>query len=81
MPCITAISPKVKEAFRTFKYVPYTALNHSACEWVTNGEEVFIFNEQGSFIAMGLDHCQKYNISMLNWLTASKTCKDHIHFL
>ena len=80
MPCIMAISPKVKEASRTFKYVPYTALSHSACEWVANGEGVFIFNEQGSFVAKGLGHCQEHNISMLDWLTASKTCQDHIHF-
>ena len=70
----------MEEAFKNFKYMPYTALSHSACEWATNGEETVILNELRSFVAKGLDCCHKCNISMLDWLAASKACEDHICF-
>ena len=66
--------------FKNFKYVPYTALSHSACKLAANGKEIFTLIELGSFVAKGLDCDHKCNISMLDWLATSKACEDHICF-
>lgn len=50
------IIPKVEEAFKSYRYVPYTALTHAARSkaYLCGEESSFVFTQDG-LAAMGLD--------------------------
>lgn len=73
-----ATSPKVDEAFKAFKYVPYSSLTHTARLKASKGEEEFIVNAQGGLTAKGLDRREEKAISLSDWLGASKAAEDRI---
>jgi hypothetical protein len=73
-----ATSPKVDEAFKAFKYVPYSSLMHTARLKASKGEEEFIVNAQGGLTAKGLDRREEKAISLSDWLGASKAAEDRI---
>ena len=52
----SAIPPKVDEAFKAFRYIPYSALTAAAKLHAVHGEVDFIVNAQGGLTAKGLDH-------------------------
>jgi hypothetical protein len=66
-----AVPQKADEAFRAFKYVPYTALSHSARLKAARGEEDYGVNAQGGLTAKGLDRRDKNNIEMVDWQAAA----------
>jgi hypothetical protein len=77
--CI-AIPPKVEDAFKSFKYVPYSALTHAACARAAEGEEDFVINSQGGLSAKPLDGKDKKSISIVDWLSAAATAEDRTCF-
>ena len=66
------------EAFKAFKYVPYSSLTHTARLKASRGEEEFVVNAHGGLTAKGLDRCEEKAISLSDWLGASKTAEDRI---
>ncbi|KAF9442289.1 hypothetical protein P691DRAFT_848783 [Macrolepiota fuliginosa MF-IS2] len=69
---IIAIPKNVDRAFETFNYVPYPTLSHSARLDALEGKEDFLINASGGILVKGLDRCNEENISLLDWLSASR---------
>lgn len=67
--------PKVDEAFRTGKYVPYTSLSHSARVKASQGEEALVFSS-GGLVAKNLDRAGEQNISVLDWQAAARAAEE-----
>jgi hypothetical protein len=73
---VPAVPPKVDEAFKAFRYVPYTALTLPARQRAARGEEDFIINAQGGITAKGLDRRSERHINVMDWLTSAKAAED-----
>ena len=71
-----AISQKVDDAFKAFKYVPYLSLTHAAQLKAARGEEDFVINVQGGVTSKGLDCRDEKSISLSDWLGAAKTAEE-----
>ncbi|KAG2144461.1 hypothetical protein DEU56DRAFT_754133, partial [Suillus clintonianus] len=79
----TAVPPKVDEAFKAFKYVPYSTLTSSA-RWqaIRSGEEAFTISASGSLMAKGLDRRNERSITLSDWIGAADAAEDrteHYH--
>ncbi|KAF8998416.1 hypothetical protein BDQ17DRAFT_1428503 [Cyathus striatus] len=68
----TRVSSRVDDAFLNWEYVPYTALTHSARVKSSKGEEEFIINGKGGLSAKTLERATEKDISLEDWLCASK---------
>src|SRR6202011_4285549 len=77
---LTAIPTKAEDAFRQFKYVPYTALTLTVRLCAARGEEDYVINAQGGLTAKGLDRRSEKSISLIDWSAASETCEKRIRF-
>ncbi|KAF8577821.1 hypothetical protein K439DRAFT_1621790 [Ramaria rubella] len=77
---LTAILPKAEEAFRTFCYVPYSALTTAARVKADRGDEEFTISTTGAITARGLDRQLEKAISMVDWLATSKAVVERTHF-
>lgn len=75
-----AIPPKVDEAFKAFRYVPYTSLTPQAKLRATREAEEFVLNASGSFTAKGLDRRNERSISVIDWNAASQAAEERIRF-
>lgn len=75
-----AIPPKVEEAFRSFKYVPYSMLTHVACTRAAEGEEESVINSRGGLSAKPLVRKDERSISIVDWLSAASTAEDRTRF-
>ncbi|KAF8521857.1 hypothetical protein JB92DRAFT_3110938 [Gautieria morchelliformis] len=75
-----AIPLKADEAFKVFRYIPYTALSLLARIKASRGEEDFIVNAQGGLTAKGLDHQNERNISTVEWYAAAKAAEERTEF-
>jgi len=75
-PLKIAVSSKVDEAFRAFKYIPYSSLTHSARLKASRGEEDFVINSQGGITLKGLDRRDEKSITLSDWLGASKAAEE-----
>jgi hypothetical protein len=78
-----AVPPKVDEAFKAFKYVPYSTLTSSA-RWqaIRSGEEAFTISASGSLTAKGLDRRNERSITLSDWIGAANAAEDrtgHYH--
>lgn len=64
---LLVIPPKVKEAFKNYRYVSYLALTHTARSkaYLQGEESSFVFISKG-LIAKGLDHSNKLFISTVD---------------
>lgn len=71
----TAVPPKVEEAFRVGKYVPYTALSNSERAKAANGEETLVFSS-GGLVSKTLDRSTENTISILDWQAAARASED-----
>lgn len=79
--CIAVIPPKVEDALRQYKYVPYLAITPAArLHAARNGDEAFSFNTQGNIVAKGLDRSRERTIKFHDWLTASRAVEERITF-
>ncbi|KAF8576010.1 hypothetical protein K439DRAFT_1623154 [Ramaria rubella] len=76
----TAILPKAEEAFRTFHYVPYSALTTAPRVKADRGDEEFTISTTGTITAKGLDRWSEKAISMVDWLAASKAAAECTRF-
>ncbi|KAG2754091.1 hypothetical protein P692DRAFT_20671163, partial [Suillus brevipes Sb2] len=77
------VPPKVDEAFKAFKYVPYSTLTSSA-RWqaIRSGEEAFTISASGSLTAKGLDRRNERSITLSDWIGAAEAAEDrtgHYH--
>ena len=71
---------KVDDAFRLYKYVPYSSLTSAARLKASRGEEDFIINASGGLTTKALDRKDEQNILLPDWLEASATAEERIHF-
>ncbi|KAG2046971.1 hypothetical protein BDR06DRAFT_1014276 [Suillus hirtellus] len=64
---LLAIPPKVEEAFKNYRYVPYSALTHIARSkaYLRGEESSFVFTTEG-LTAKGLNHLNGLSISMVD---------------
>ncbi|KAG1724731.1 hypothetical protein EDB19DRAFT_1834063 [Suillus lakei] len=71
------IPPKVEEAFKSYHYVPYMALTHTArSKAYLRGEELsFVFTQDG-LMAKGLNRSNEILISTVDWIAASKAAEE-----
>jgi hypothetical protein len=76
----TAIPPKVEEAFKNFRYVPYSSLTLAACIKAARGEEDIIFNAQGGLTVKNLDRRNEKLISVVDWHAAAHAAEEHLKF-
>jgi hypothetical protein len=74
----SAVPTKVDEAFKAFKYVPYSALTHTARLKAARGEEDFLVNATGGLTAKGLDRKEEKSVSMVEWLGAARAAEERI---
>ena len=75
-----AIPPKVEEAFKNFRYVPYTSLSLPARMKVVRGEDKLVLNANGSFTVKNLDRRNEKLISVVDWHAASRATEERIRF-
>jgi hypothetical protein len=75
---VSAIPPKVNEAFKAYKYVPYTAMSHLARLRAARGEEDYMVNAQGGLTAKGLDRRDENQIEWPDWQAAAHAAEDCI---
>ncbi|KAH7917589.1 hypothetical protein BV22DRAFT_1200265 [Leucogyrophana mollusca] len=71
------IPPKVDEAFKAYRYVPYTALTHAARSkaYFRGDDSSFVLTADG-FVAKGLDRSNELSIASVDWLAAAKTAEE-----
>lgn len=81
--CRTAAIPtKVEEAFKLYRYVPYTALTHAARSRAhLRGEDSsFVFTQDG-LTAKGLDRSSELSIVTVDWIGAAKAAEERtLHY-
>ncbi|KAG0700377.1 hypothetical protein DFH29DRAFT_932261 [Suillus ampliporus] len=76
------IPPKVEEAFKNYRYVPYTALTHTARSkaFLRGEDSSFVFTQDG-LTAKGLDCANELSIMMVDWIAAAKAAEDRtLHY-
>ncbi|KAG2738935.1 hypothetical protein P692DRAFT_20657427, partial [Suillus brevipes Sb2] len=76
------VPAKVDEAFRLYRYVPYTALTREARARALAGEGSFVVNAQGGLTAKGLDRSLERSITAVQWTAASQVAVErtrHYH--
>jgi hypothetical protein len=76
----SAIPPKVDEAFKNFRYVPYSSLTLAARLKAARGEEDVVFNAQGGLTIKSLDRRNEKAISTVDWHVAAHAAEEQIHF-
>ncbi|KAG2128360.1 uncharacterized protein EDB93DRAFT_1268396 [Suillus bovinus] len=77
-----AIPLKVEEAFKQYRYVPYTALTHAARSkaFLRGEDSAFIFT-QDRLAAKGLDRANELLIVTVDWIAAAKAAEDRtLHY-
>lgn len=74
---LIAIPPKVEEAFKLYRYVPYTTLTHAArSKAFLHGEDSsFVFTSDG-LMAKGLDRSNELLVSTVDWIAAAKAAEE-----
>ena len=77
---ITAIPPKAEEAFRLFRYVPYTSLSTLARVKASRGEDEVILNLSGGISVKLLDQRNEKSISVVEWHAAACVAKERTCF-
>ncbi|KAG2157805.1 uncharacterized protein EDB93DRAFT_1101113 [Suillus bovinus] len=73
---------KVEEAFKQYRYVPYTALTHAARSkaFLRGEDSAFIFTQDG-LAAKGLDRANELLIVTVDWIAAAKAAEDRtLHY-
>ncbi|KIK33170.1 hypothetical protein CY34DRAFT_46558, partial [Suillus luteus UH-Slu-Lm8-n1] len=68
---------KVEDAFKHYRYVPYTALMHTACSkaFLHGEDSSFVFTQDG-LTAKGLDHSNELAITTVDWVAAAKAAEE-----
>ncbi|KAG1779493.1 hypothetical protein EV702DRAFT_1195454 [Suillus placidus] len=74
---IVAIPLKVEEAFKHYRYVPYTALTHAARSkaFLRGEDSSFVFTQDG-LTAKGLDRTNELSIATVDWVAAARAAED-----
>jgi hypothetical protein len=70
----------VDEAFKNFRYVPYTSLTLAARIKASRGEEDIVFNAQGGLTVKSLDRRNEKSISAVDWHAAARAAEERIRF-
>ncbi|KAG1723589.1 hypothetical protein EDD22DRAFT_853931 [Suillus occidentalis] len=73
---------KVEEAFKSYRYVPYTALTHAARSkaFLHREDSSFIFRQDG-LTARGLNRANELSIVTVDWIAAAKAAEDRtLHY-
>ena len=76
----SAIPLKVDEAFKNFRYVPYSSLSLAARLKAARGEEDIVFNAQGGLTIRSLDRRNEKSISTVDWHAAARAAEERIRF-
>ena len=76
----SAIPPKVDEAFKNFRYVPYSSLTSAARTKAARGEKDIVFNAQGGLTIKALDRRNEKLISAVDWHAAAHAAEERICF-
>ncbi|KAG2121793.1 hypothetical protein BD769DRAFT_1389943 [Suillus cothurnatus] len=71
------IPAKVEEAFKHYRYVPYTALTHAARSkaFLRGEDSSFVFTQDG-LTAKGLDRSNELSIVAVDWIAAAKAAEE-----
>ncbi|KAJ7435635.1 hypothetical protein FB451DRAFT_1062411 [Mycena latifolia] len=77
---LTAIPPKVEEAFKNYRYVPYIALSLAARNKAANDEDNMVLSYTGTFTIKGLDRRGEKSINTVDWYAASAVAEERIRF-
>jgi hypothetical protein len=77
---VSAVPPKVEDAFKIFRYVPYSALTLASRIKAARGEEEMIFNAQGGLTVKSLDRRNEKSISAVDWHAAARAAEERIRF-
>ncbi|KAF8949731.1 hypothetical protein BDZ97DRAFT_1306848 [Flammula alnicola] len=75
-PLAIPIPPKVDEAFKAFKYVPYSSLTSSERLKAARGEEEMVISASGGFLLKGLDRRNERSISFIDWVAAARAAEN-----
>ena len=78
--CAAAIPPKVDDAFKNFRYVPYSSLSLAARVKAARGEEDFVFNSLRGLTVKSLDRRNEKLISTVDWHAAACAAEERIRF-
>jgi hypothetical protein len=70
----------VEDAFKSFRYVPYSSLTLASRIKAARGEEDFVFNAQGGITAKSLDRRNEKLISAVDWHAAARAAEERIRF-
>jgi hypothetical protein len=70
----------VEDAFKNFRYVPYSALTLASRIKAARGEEDMIFNAQGGLTVKSLDRRNEKSISAVDWHAAARAAEERIRF-
>ena len=68
------------EAFKSFRYVPYSSLTLAARVKAARGEEDIVFNAQGGLTIRSLDRRNEKLISTVDWHAAARAAEERIRF-
>ena len=77
---LSAIPPKVDDAFKNFRYVPYSSLTLASRIKAARREEDLVFNAQGGLTARSLDRRNEKSISTVDWHAAARAAEEWIRF-
>jgi hypothetical protein len=70
----------VDEAFKNFRYVPYSSLTLAAHIKASREEEDIVFNAQGGLTVKSLDRHNEKLISAVDWYAAARATEEPICF-
>ncbi|KAG1797489.1 uncharacterized protein HD556DRAFT_1441045 [Suillus plorans] len=75
------IPTKVEDAFKQYRYVPYTALTHAARSkaFLRGDDSSFVFTQEG-LMAKGLDRSNELLILTVDWIAAAKAAEERTAF-
>lgn len=68
------VPPKIDEAFKALKYVPYSAII-TAANRAWKDEEEFVVNRGGGLTSKGLDRRDERSLSFTDWSSAAQTAE------
>lgn len=71
------IPTKVEDAFKHYRYIPYTALTHAARSraFLRGEDSSFVFTQDG-LTARGLDRSNELFITTVDWIAAAKAAEE-----
>ncbi|KAJ7036336.1 hypothetical protein C8F04DRAFT_1181353, partial [Mycena alexandri] len=77
---LPTIPPKVQEALKHYRYVPYIALSVAARLKAVSDDDNLVLSAAGTFTVKGLDRGGEKAITMVEWYAAASAVESRIRF-